>query len=112
MPYDDLLEEVEAAISLVGMRKISEGGVAAVWTLECAEGSREINIRPRQDRDKGDTNDEGILDAESHEKGCDDTTTEDSNPQLLLLARNIRQWCLDNSPWGSTSVPQHTSLLH
>lgn len=89
MPYDDLLEEVEAAISLVGIREISEGGVAAVWTLEYDERSREIDIRPRQDRDKGYTDDEGIFDAESHEKGCDDTTTEDSNPQLLLLARNI-----------------------
>jgi hypothetical protein len=34
MPNDDLLEEVEAAISLVGVREISERGVAAVRLLE------------------------------------------------------------------------------
>jgi hypothetical protein len=53
-----------------------------------AEG-KQTDIRPRQDRYKGDTNDEGIFDAESHEKGCENTAKKHSNPQLFLLVRSI-----------------------
>lgn len=43
MPNDDLLEEVEAAISLVSIREISERGVPAVWLLEDDESRRETD---------------------------------------------------------------------
>lgn len=46
-------------------------------------GDVEVDLRPGEDGDEGDTEDERVFDAEGHEEGRDDTAAEDGHPELL-----------------------------
>lgn len=41
-----------------------------------------LDLRPRENRDQGDAENESVLDAKGHEESCYDTTTEYAHPKL------------------------------
>ena len=92
MPDDYLLEEFESAISVCVVREESDGGVAAVCLSEDVEKiGREEYIRPREDGDERNADDEGVLDSKSHQEGSDNAAAENCNPELLPLVQTSVQ---------------------
>lgn len=84
MPRDDLLEELETRVALDGVGKVCDGSVAAGsgQLKKSVQKNEQRNLRPRNDRDQSDTNDECILDPVRHQESSQDTTAENSKPKL------------------------------
>jgi len=67
---NNLLEEVESVVAEGSVGEVGDRGRA----------------RPRNNRDKENTKDNGTLDAVEHEHDSENATTEDANPLLKMLA--------------------------
>ena len=86
MPGYDAGEEVKFAVAFIVVGEVGDWGVAARTNLSMEHKGERSNLRPGEDRDESDADDEGVLDAKSHEEGSDDATAENTDPELRALA--------------------------
>lgn len=82
MPGDNLLEELEARVTLVRIRKVSDGCAASKnvrhWYLRRRKKKR--NVRPGYHRYQRYPHYQSVLDTVCHEEGSKYTATEDGKP--------------------------------
>lgn len=72
-------------------------------------GDKDRYLRPGQQRDKGDSNNQCVLDTKGHQVGRQDATAEDGYPELERKSVSTRYF--DDGSWVANLGIRHFSAL-
>lgn len=86
MKLYDFLEEVPTVVANDGVGKVREGSLSSMLHVSILIPKTCIShLRPRHDRDQGNTGNHSTLDFVSHKVSSDHAPTKNTDPHLMII---------------------------